>query len=183
MTEVYPDIMQWFALSVKPRFDKTVSAALENKGYETFLALRKKRNTYRTRCREVELPIFPGYVFCRFNVLSRLPILTTPGVLQILGIGSRPFPVPDMEIKSLKTVLEARISMQPFPFPPVGREVYIAKGALAGVQGTVVGVKNLRRIILSVTLLQRSVLLETDCNHVDLAIDYQSDTQLETVSS
>jgi transcription antitermination factor NusG len=177
------DTLQWFALSVKPRFDKTVTAALKNKGFDSFLALGKKRNTYGVRCREVELPIFPGYVFCQFNVLSRLPILTTPGVLQILGVGSRPYPVPNAEIASLKTVIDANISIRPFPFPPIGHQVYIEKGALAGVHGTVVSIKHSSRIVLSITLLQRSVLLETDCDQVALRADFARETRFETTAS
>ena len=175
-------VLAWFALSVKPRFDKTVTAALETKGFETFLALRKKRNIYRTCCREVDLPVFPGYVFCRFNISARLPILTTPGVLQILGMGPRPSPVPDVEITSLKTATNAQIALEPYPFPPVGHQVCIEEGALAGIQGTVVSVKHSRRIVLSVTLLQRSVLLETDCDQVTVTANQRSEWQWEAIS-
>ena len=76
---------QWFALAVKPRFDKAVARTLDTKGFETFLPLYKKRHNYGARCKEFELPLFPGYVFCRFNALMRLPIVTTPGVTHILG--------------------------------------------------------------------------------------------------
>src|SRR6516162_4623730 len=81
---------QWFALAVKPRFDKAVARTLEMKGFQTFLPLYKKRHSYGARSKYSELPLFPGYVFCRFSPLIRLPILTTPGVTQILGNGSRP---------------------------------------------------------------------------------------------
>jgi transcriptional antiterminator RfaH len=175
-------IPQWFALSVKPRFDKAVTAALESKGFEAFLALRTQRNIYGVRCREVELPIFPGYVFCRFDVLSRLPILTTPGVLQVLGVGQRPMPVPDDEIVSLKTAIDARIGLQAFPFPPIGQQVCIRHGALAGVQGTVVNLKHSRKIVLSVSLLQRSVLLEVDYDKVDVMSSSNTELHSKTAS-
>ena len=76
---------QWFALAVKPRFDKAVARTLDTKGFETFLPLYKKMHNYGARCKEFELPLFPGYVFCRFNALMRLPIVTTPGVTHDLG--------------------------------------------------------------------------------------------------
>jgi len=177
------DIRQWFAISVKPRFDKAVAVTLESKGFETFLALTTKHNTYRTCRRQVELPVFPGYVFCRFNAFFRLPILTTPGVLQILGFGNGPLPVPDAEIASLKTATEAGISIEPFPFPPVGHCVSIEKGALAGVHGIVVNVKHKRRIVLSITLLQRSVLLETDCDQVTHILGDEPERQPASLSS
>src|SRR5690242_12911765 len=84
---------QWFALAVKPRFDKAVAQALESKGYETLLPLYKKHHKYRARSKIAELPLFPGYVCCRFDVLTRLPILTTPGVIRVLGAGNMPIAV------------------------------------------------------------------------------------------
>lgn len=153
---------QWFALSVRPRFDKAAASALEFKGYETFLPLYKKRHVYDGRCRDFDLPLFPGYVFCRFNYHVRLPILMTPGVTQILGNGSTPVPVPDSEIVSLRTAIQASIPVQPFPFPQTGQRVRIERGALAGIEGIIVSVKQQLRLVLSITLLQRSVLLEID---------------------
>src|SRR5437764_10707980 len=97
---------QWFALGVKPRYDKAVARMLENKGFEPCLPLYKKRHRYGARCKVSELPLFPGYVFCRFNVLTRLPILTTPGVTQILGTGNTPIPLSENEIVSLGTAIK-----------------------------------------------------------------------------
>ena len=94
--------LQWFALVVKPRFDKAVARALEMKGYETLLPLYKKHHKYGARSKSSELPLFPGYVCCRFDVHSRLPVLTTPGVIQVLGAGNMPIPVSDGEINSLE---------------------------------------------------------------------------------
>ena len=106
--------------------------------------------------------MFPGYVFCRFDVLRRLPILTTPGVLQILGTGNTPIAVSEMEIASLQAIVAARIPAQPFPFVQVGQRVRINQGVLAGVEGIVISFKQCLRLVLSVALLQRSILLEID---------------------
>ena len=132
---------QWFALAVKPRFDKSVARALDNKGFETFLPLYKKIHNYGARCKEFELPLFPGYVFCRFNALTRLPIVTTPGVTQILGTGNKPVPLSETEIASLQIALKAQLPLQPFPFLQIGQRVRIEEGVLAGVVGIIVSVK------------------------------------------
>lgn len=116
-------VPQWFAIAVKPRFDKAVARTLESKGFETLLPLYKKRQRYAGRSKESELPLFPGYVFCRFNVLTRLPILTTPGVTQILSTGNQPIPLSETEIVSLKTAIQAHRPLQPFPFLHVGQRV------------------------------------------------------------
>ena len=157
---------QWFALVVKPRFDKAVARALEMKGYETLLPLYKKTHKYGARSKSSELPLFPGYVCCRFDVHSRLPILTTPGVIQVLGAGNMPIPVSDGEINSLQTAIGAGLPIQPFDFVNDGERVRISSGVLAGVEGIVLKSKPSLRLILSVTLLQRSVMLEIDRDQV-----------------
>ena len=153
---------QWFALAVKPRFDKAVAQALEMKGYDTLLPLYKKPHKFGTRSKGSDLPLFPGYVCCRFDVQARLPILTTPGVIQVLGAGNMPIPLSDVEISSLQTAIRARLPVEPFPFVGTGQRVRINSGALAGVEGIVISCKQRLRLVLSITLLRRSVLLEID---------------------
>jgi transcription antitermination factor NusG len=157
---------QWFALAVKPRFDKAVARALEGKGYETFVPLYTKYHKYGARSKNSELPLFPGYVCCRFDIQTRLPILTTPGVIQVLGAGSMPIALSDLEIYSLQTAIKARLPVQPFPFVDVGQRVRINNGALSGMEGIVLKSKPSLRLVLSITLLQRSVLVEIDRNQV-----------------
>jgi transcription antitermination factor NusG len=161
-------LIQWFAIAVKPRHDKAVARALANKGFETLLPLYKKQHRYANRRTETELPLFPGYVFCCFNILTRLPILTTPGVTHILGTGNTPIPLPENEIVSLQTAINADVPLQPFPFLQVGQRVRIEEGVLAGVVGIVIRFKQSLRLVLSVTLLQRSILLEIDPRQVSV---------------
>jgi len=164
---------QWFALAVKPRYDKAVCRTLEDKGFETLLPLYKKQHSYAARFKESELPLFPGYVFCRFNVLTRMPILTTPGVTQILGTGNRPIPLSGTEIGSLRTVIKAELPLQPFSFLQVGQRVRIEQGVLKDVVGIIIRFKQSFRLVLSVTLLQRSVVLEIDQYLVSLERELQ----------
>jgi len=163
---------QWFALAVKPRWDKAVARALEGKGFETLLPVYKRHHTYGTHSREFELPLFPGYVFCRFDVLTRLPILTTPGVTQILGNGNSPIPLSETEVSSLRTAMKSQLPLQPFPFLQIGQRVRVKEGVLEGVVGIVIRVKQSLRLVLSVTLLQRSVLLEIDGHQVNIEREF-----------
>jgi transcription antitermination factor NusG len=141
---------------------------LEAKGYKTFVPLYTKRHKHGPRGRDSELPLFPGYVCCRFDVHCRLPILTTPGVTQILGAGNTPIAVSETEIASLQTALRTGFPIEPFPFVQEGQRVRINRGVLAGVEGIVMSFKQNLRLVLSITLLQRSVLLEIDRNQVSL---------------
>jgi transcription antitermination factor NusG len=155
----------WFALGVTARHEKAVCRMLYQKGYETFVPLYTNRRQYAKRSREFELPLFPGYVFCRFDPVTRLPILTTPGVLQVIGAGRVPVPIEPSEIESLKTAVNAKARLMPLPFWQTGQKGRITYGPLAGVEGVVMNVKDPVRLVLSISLLQRSVLLEidTDC--------------------
>jgi transcription antitermination factor NusG len=110
----------------------------------------------------VELPLFPGYVFCRFQVLRRLPILMTPGIVHVVGIGGVPAPIDEIEITSLQKAMQEKLAAQPTDFLQVGQRVRIVEGALSGVEGIVLDFKNSIQLVLSITLLQRSVRVEVD---------------------
>jgi transcription antitermination factor NusG len=145
---------------VKPRHEKKVAHVLETKGYETFVPLHRQR--HRPVARVSELPLFPGYVFSRFDLLKRLPIIMTPGVNRILGVGLQPTPLDPSEITSLRTTLDKSLSAAAVPFLQTGKKVRICDGHLQGVEGIVVLVRGRTRIVLNISLLQRSVLAEVD---------------------
>lgn|SRR5689334_11851226 len=160
---------RWFALSVNVRHEKHVSQILINKGFETFLPLYPRRHQYDRRVREFDVPVFPGYVFCRVDPKVRLPVLTTPGVRRIVGAGRVPIPLEDHEIGSLQRAAEAGVLMLPHPFWRTGQTGRVIAGPLAGIEGIVVGTKHSMRLLISVSLLQRSVLLEIDSDCVAAA--------------
>jgi transcription antitermination factor NusG len=158
----------WFAVAVKPRFDRAVASRLERKGYETFLPLSQKQNRNGANCPDSDLLLFPGYVCCRFEMQNRLRILTTPGVMQILG-ADNPTALADIEIASLRTALRAQLPVQPFPFIQLGERLRIEGGALAGLEGIVMSFKETLRLVLSITPLQKSVLVEIGRDEVNAA--------------
>jgi transcription antitermination factor NusG len=152
----------WFALRVKSRAEKIVAAIARNKGFEEFLPLYESRRRWSDRFKSVELPLFPGYVFCRLNPEARLPLLTIPGVLSIVGIGKIPVAIDDSEIVSIQAALKAGLLAEPYPFLEVGQRVRLAEGPLAGLEGFLVEVRKQQRLAVSVTLLKRSVAVEID---------------------
>ena len=154
--------MRWYALAVKPRHEKSVHRILGIKEQDSFLPLYGKNHRYARREKVFHLPWFPGYVFCRFSLGACRPVITTPGVIRVLGSGGDAIPIDDSEIASIKLAINARTPVEPWPFLQAGERVRITEGALAGVEGTLIQVKQEPRIVLSVALLQRSVLLEID---------------------
>jgi transcription antitermination factor NusG len=108
------------------------------------------------------MPLFPGYTFCRFDVNSRLPILVTPGVQFIVGVGRTPLAVEDAEIQTLRHAVNSGQSLRPWPYVKIGQTVEIERGPLQGLSGIILRIKNVDRLIVSVSLLMRSVAVEMD---------------------
>lgn len=152
----------WFALQVRSGYERMVTAHLDGKGYERFLPLYKCRRRWSDRFKELELPLFPGYVFCRFNVLNRLPILVIPGVFSVVGMGKTAVPVEETEIAAIQAAVKSGLPSQPWPFLHIGDRVRVDYGALWGLEGILLGFKGRHRLVLSLTLLQRSVAVEID---------------------
>ena len=153
---------QWFALLVKSQYEKSVASALDGKGYEQLLPLYSVRHRWSDRIKQLSRPLFPGYVFCRFDLNKRLGILVTPGVLQVVGAGKVPLPVDDREISAVRSIVKSGLQAEPWPFLRVGQRVRIERGSLEGVEGILLAIKKPYRLIVSVTLLQRSVAVELD---------------------
>ena len=162
---------QWFALSTRAQREKMVATLLHNKGYEEFLPLYRCRQRWSDRMKAMDKPLFPGYVFCRFDVQKRLPILMTPGVRLIAGVGKVPLPVNDQEMAALLRIVESGLQAEPWPFLEVGQRVRIEQGALQGVEGILMAIRKPHRLIVSISLLQRSVAVELDG---DLAVSSAS---------
>ena len=152
----------WYALHVRNRFERVVARNLKGKGYEEFLPLYRRTNRWSDRTKQIELPLFPGYVFCRFNPVNRMPILTTPGVNAIVGIGKTIMPVEEREIDNIRSVIQSDSSLEPCQFLQIGQRVCVQYGPLAGTEGMVTMLKNTCRLVISVNLLQRSVAVEID---------------------
>jgi len=158
-----PDaVFPWFALQVKFRHEKTVSQALRGKGYNEYLPLYHGRHHSGGRFRDVDLPLFPTYVFCRFDPLQRLPILSTPGVFSIVGTSHEPLAVDDEELECVQRLIASGLHAEPWPFLQVGDPVYVEEGSLRGTHGVLQRFKNKYRLVISITLLQRSVAVEID---------------------
>jgi len=155
-------VSPWFALQVRARHEAGVSRFLSGRGYEPFVPMYKSRRQWSDRIKVVEAPLFPGYLFCRFDVNNRLPILSTPGVIQVVGFNRTPVPVEDAEIDAIQSLVASGFPSQPWPFLRAGDRVQIDSGPLRGLEGLLVALKGSHRLVVSVTLLQRSVAVEID---------------------
>lgn len=154
--------LPWFALQVRSRHESGVAKFLDGKGYSPFMPYYQSRKRWSDRIKIVAEPLFPGYLFCRIDLNNRLPILTTPGVIQIVGFNRTPVPVSETEIDAIQTLVASGLRSQPWPHLEVGDRVRMDSGPLRGLEGLLVELKGSHRLVVSVTLLQRSVAVEID---------------------
>ena len=152
----------WFAILARTGREKRVTLMLENCGYECYLPVSKSARRWSDRVKEIEAPLFAGYLFCRMNVNDRLPVLMTPGVIQIVGRGRIPIPIDEQEIAAIQRVEKSGLPTMPWPYLEVGQVAQIEDGPLRGVTGMVMGIKSEVKLVLSVNLLQRSIAVEID---------------------
>ncbi len=161
-TETISSELPWFALQVRSQRERHVADHLSGKGYDLFLPMHTCRKRWSDRIKEVELPLFPGYLFCRFDPYDRLPILKTPWLLQIVGFNHVPSPVDNEEISAVRTLVATGASVEPCRFIALGERVRIESGPLRGVVGVLTQYKGNHKLVVSITLLQRSVAVEID---------------------
>jgi transcriptional antiterminator NusG len=154
--------INWYAIRVRSKFEQVTSTALEARNHEIFLPLVRTRRRWSDRVKEVTAPLFPGYVFCRFDPLHRVPVLDAPGVVNLVGFGNQPAPIPNREIESVKAMLRSSLPVLPHPFLASGQRIRIDQGPLAGAEGIVVEAKKQFRLVASVTVFQRSGCVELE---------------------
>ncbi len=159
----------WYAAQTRSNFEKRVAAELEAKGFVSYLPAYEEVHRWKDRYKSVSLPLFPGYVFVRLldDTRFRLQVLKTVGVVRILGHNGGIESIPEAEIESIRALLRARVPFLPHPFLREGDTVRVKRGALRGVEGTLVRVKNRARLVVSVTLLARSVAVEIDVADIE----------------
>jgi transcription antitermination factor NusG len=157
-----PHQLRWYALRTRSRAEQLVATGLQAKGYEQYLPSYRVRRRWSDRTVEATLPLFPGYVFCRFDGRERVPVLTTCGVASIIGFGPQLASIPDSEIEAIQSALDSGLQVEPCPFLREGQRIRVSHGALKGVEGILLKKKSEWRLVVSVTLLHRSVSVEFD---------------------
>ena len=154
--------LPWYGIRTKSNHERVAAAVLQNKGYEHYLPVYRRRQRWSDRIVETDRPLFPGYVFCRFDARKRLPIVSTVGVVSVVGFGNEPAPISESEIDAVRAVLRSGLAAEPCPFLREGQRIRVRLGSLEGLEGILLKKKSDWRIVVSVAMLQRSVAVEID---------------------
>lgn len=164
----------WVAVQVRPKYEFMTAKILRNKGYEELVPSYQVRKKWSDRWKVIEAPLFTSYVFCKINAEACWPIVTTPGVIRILGTGTELARIDDSEIEAIQMLMRSKVKAEPCAYVNIGQRVRLIDGPLAGVEAIVAGYKN-RRLILSVSVVQGSIAVEIEDSSFTSIISNRAD--------
>ena len=160
----------WYAAYTASRHEKTVAEHLRQRNIECFLPLYETVRRWNNGRHRIQLPLFPSYVFVRMAMCDKLRVLQVPGLAQLVTFQGSPAVLPDAEIQTLRGALAAGVMAQPYRYLNVGSKVEICRGPLQGMRGVLLRHQGQFRIVLSVEMIMRSIVVEVDAADV-VALD------------
>jgi transcription termination/antitermination protein NusG len=153
---------RWYAVHVRHQHERQAERLLKFQGWNTLAPMYRSQRRWSDRTKDIELPLFPGYVFCQFSAGDRIRVEDTPGVLQIVKFHGELAPVEEHEVAAIQALMASSVRLTPWPFLKIGDRVRVERGPLRGLEGTLLRSAEGTRLIVSVQLLQRSVAAEVD---------------------
>lgn len=156
----------WYALRTKSRHEKLVRDQLKKQGIEPLLPTVRRLSQWKDRKKEIEVPLFSGYCFVRLSQHNKLPAQKVAGVVEVVGSGNRPEPIPDAEIEALKTLMTSVLPYDPHPYLHEGMSVEVVRGPLQGVHGILLRKEKRHRLVIGVRLIQQAAAVEIDVQDV-----------------
>jgi transcription antitermination factor NusG len=154
--------LNWYALYTCPRHEKCVAQQIEQRSIACFLPLYRSVRRWKDRRKELELALFPGYVFVRLALEDRLRVLQLPSAVRLVSFNGQPAVLPETEIEQLRERLARGGRVEPHPYLCVGRRVRVCGGPMRGLEGIIVRRKDRCRVVFSLDLIMRSVAVEVD---------------------
>jgi len=157
---------RWYAAYTRANHEKRVAAELGAREVEHYLPLYKSVRRWKDRRVQLELPLFPGYVFLRLALCDRMRVVPIPSLVRLVGFNGLPAALADEEMEILRLGLGQSLRAEPHPFLTAGRRVRIAGGPFAGLEGVLKRKKSNLRVVVSLELIQRSVAVDVDAADV-----------------
>lgn len=153
---------RWYALYTCARHEKRVAEQIERRQLSCFLPSYRSMRRWKDRRKELELALFPGYVFVHMSLSNKLKVLQVPGVVQLVSFHGQPAALPAEEIEALRNRISGSAKIAPHPYLQAGRKVRVHSGPFQGLEGIIVRRKDRCRLVFSIDLIQRSLAIELD---------------------
>ena len=151
----------WHVLHVLSNHEKRVAQHLVVRSVEHYLPLYTERVKWTDRTVVTERPLFSGYVFARFAPESRISVISTPGVLHLLGDEGRNM-VCDQELTKIRHGLASGLPLRPHPSINVGTSVRVRDGIFSGAEGIVAELRKQCKVIITVSAVCQAFSLEVE---------------------
>jgi len=162
----------WFAAYTNSHHEKRVASHFSERQIESFLPLYSALHRWKNRREvDVDLPLFPNYVFVHIDPSDRVRVLEVPGVLSLVGFGRTLAPLSDFEIEALRSCVGQR-KIEPHPYLVIGERVRIKTGPMTGMEGVLVRKKNNFRVVLALDAIMQCVAVEVDADDLEPAAKY-----------
>lgn len=161
-----PAHAHWLAAYTCARHEKSVARQLDERKIECFLPLYKSWRQWADRRKQVELALFPSYVFVHIDPRERLRVLQLPGVVRLVSFNGTPAALPECEIEGLRNGLEQGVYAQPHPYLRTGSRVRVVRGPLLGTSGILVRKRDKLRFVVSIDVLMRSIAVELNADDI-----------------
>jgi transcription antitermination factor NusG len=162
MSEHMTPEQKWYALTVPYQHERQTEKALQSKGLETLVPVYRSRRHWSDRVKEVEMPLFAGYVLCQFDLAERIQVLDTPGVSKIVGFGGALTALEDDEVAGIQRLVALKVPLAPWPYLKAGDRVRVEHGPMRGQEGTLVRTKDSVHLVINIDVLQRSIAVQVD---------------------
>jgi transcriptional antiterminator NusG len=156
----------WFALWTRSRHEPLVCRELERRGFEIFLPTISRWSTWKDRRKKIRWPLFPGYVFARFDPCAWLSVVNCNGVAGIVSFGGEAAPVPDDEIESIRRVVQSELPCDPCPLVREGAIVEVIRGPLTGLTGRLIRIGPHARLVVSVQCVNQSLSVQVEASDI-----------------
>jgi len=159
---------RWYALYTRANHERRVSLELGDRGVHHYLPCYESVRRWKDRRKLLKLPLFPGYVFVQIQLKDRLRALQAAGAVRLVGFNGGPTALPDDEIAALREILGSGNKAEPFPYKSIGKRFCILRGPFAGLEGKLLRHRKKWRVVLSIDLIQRSVLVDMDAADLEI---------------
>lgn len=157
---------KWYAVYTKSRHEKYIAKRLIERHIECFLPVKTIQRKWKDRKKNVDFPLFPGYLFAKIPLSEKNSILKIKGAICLVG-NPNPVPVDQIQIEAVMRFIESDIAFDPYPELQKGTAITVKNGPLKGITGILVEKKTSYRLVVNLDIISSSVSTEIDVADIE----------------